>query len=395
MKVAIVGSGLAGLKLAGLLSRQTNRIISIIDAGVGQSRYSGMILSNRGRPLLGDVKGQQRLIGRAVHVKDETRILRWTPRESDILFGVSRSQCIAKLTQEASNDRVSLLGGYRVVDVEPDRGMIQCERGESNERIAFGPFDLIVGCDGRNSIVRSKLFQYTATQIPHRWAGARVRFANALQRDCVHVFRLNSGSGFLHAMLCETDSDEFVCTLVLHENDWHSEAMNEVGRFVGMPGSEIPSIFSTPSRLNCIHSSEYHHRDSGRVVLLGDAAHATVPFAGQGMNVALEDANILANLLQDAHDASSIRNAIERFSTLRVDEMEAMHKLGLHQYTLLSKADRSLLRRHQYQYFMSRWLPSLYPSSLYAMINLNTSMSYTQALNAVNNQNRAFNIGRL
>ena len=70
---------------------------------------------------------------------------------------------------------------------------------------------------------------------------------------------------------------------------------------------------------------EHWHDGHGRMVLIGDAAHATSPAAGQGASMALEDAVILAQCLRDLPDTAS---AFTHFEELRRDRTEKIVKLG-------------------------------------------------------------------
>jgi len=105
-------------------------------------------------------------------------------------------------------------------------------------------------------------------------------------------------------------------------------------------------------------------------VLIGDAAHGTVPFAGQGMNAALEDSSILDEVMRE-FDGHSPEAAFEEYTNRRRDDAEAMVQLSLLNYKVICDLQGlpSYQRRVAYQQFMSSIFPSRYPPSLYAMIN--------------------------
>lgn len=396
LRICVVGAGLAGLRFAGLAASQSHAV-TVLEAAASQWRQMGMVMSVRGRAQLGDVEGQQLLVGRMLHSlhTDTDTLLPWTPNASDVLWAVSRHKCIEKLFNQLPPS-VTMLEGFRVSDVvvqsssSPAVAYVRAERLSQKERVDLGPFDLVVGCDGRYSRVRERLLKCRVEQIAHRWGGARVPLPH-LRRDCVHVFPLRNASGFLHALAPDTESNEFVCTLVLHEAQWKVEAFAEIAEILRIPASLVPSTISSAAALTCVYPDAFHH-DSGCAVLLGDAAHATVPFAGQGMNVALEDAQVLSNLIASE---PSVKQAVEKFSALRIPEMDAMHKLGLHQYSLLGAASPEHLKRMSYQLQMSKFFPSIYPPSLYAMINLETKKTFTEAWQAVQKQNVWWKYGRL
>ncbi len=80
-------------------------------------------------------------------------------------------------------------------------------------------------------------------------------------------------------------------------------------------------------QLNTVHLSRWH--DAGRVLLLGDAAHAIVPFHGQGMNAAFEDCASFGDLL-DRHDQWG--NLFAEFERIRRPNTEAIAKMALENY---------------------------------------------------------------
>jgi 2-polyprenyl-6-methoxyphenol hydroxylase-like FAD-dependent oxidoreductase len=87
----------------------------------------------------------------------------------------------------------------------------------------------------------------------------------------------------------------------------------------GIGGTEsTPSVLG-PFPLNDILSMPRWH--TGRVCLIGDAAHATTPSAGQGASLALEDAMVLAQCLRDIDDPERAFTAFERARRRRVEEI--------------------------------------------------------------------------
>ena len=78
---------------------------------------------------------------------------------------------------------------------------------------------------------------------------------------------------------------------------------------------------------------------SGRVTLLGDAAHPMAPFLGQGANMALEDAVVLADCLAQEADAA---RALARYEQLRVDGTSRMVNLS-RQIGMIGQIENRLL----------------------------------------------------
>jgi kynurenine 3-monooxygenase len=133
----------------------------------------------------------------------------------------------------------------------------------------------------------------------------------------------------------------------------------------------------TPGILSLVYSPSYHQKSGAqKIVLIGDAAHATVPFAGQGMNVAFEDAALISDFVNSNRE-------LAEFSSLRVDEMTAMHRLGMLAYANLCHP-------------IPKWRMQMSSvPSLYSLINFENALSFQQALQVVEDQNKWYKIGRI
>jgi kynurenine 3-monooxygenase len=134
----------------------------------------------------------------------------------------------------------------------------------------------------------------------------------------------------------------------------------------------------SPGILSLVYAPSYHQKfGAEKIVLIGDAAHATVPFAGQGMNVAFEDAALISDLVNNSN------RDLAEFSALRVDEMTAMHRLGMLAYANLCHP-------------IPKWRMQMSSvPTLYSLINYENALSYQQTLQVVEDQNKWYKIGRI
>lgn len=128
-----------------------------------------------------------------------------------------------------------------------------------------------------------------------------------------------------------------------------------------------------------------------RLVLIGDAAHAIVPFYGQGMNCGFEDALVL----NEAFDAcgGDLEKAIPEYSRVRRPQANAIADLSLHNYIeMRSKTASPLFRLRKrveavlHYIFPSWWIP------LYSMVAF-TRIPYDEALRRAERQDRIITIG--
>jgi kynurenine 3-monooxygenase len=116
-----------------------------------------------------------------------------------------------------------------------------------------------------------------------------------------------------------------------------------------------------------------------KTLLIGDAAHAIVPFYGQGMNAGFEDCRILNALLDEYQD--DWIQAIQAFQQKRKADTDAIAKLALANFIEMRDlvADPEFLLRKKieaklHSLFPSRWIP------LYSMVTFNDNIGYSEAL---------------
>jgi 2-polyprenyl-6-methoxyphenol hydroxylase-like FAD-dependent oxidoreductase len=187
-------------------------------------------------------------------------------------------------------------------------------------------YDLIVGCDGVNSVVRRVMqdtygpvgFQSTATPLPGVYKVARLpRMPPQLDRTAVQLLLPKSGSA---TVFLEPVVDEGCCLLIAgnNETDVLLKSYDNLGdnaraavvitieeelrqRFPQMQGDEtglheaaVQLATARPGRASKVSCNIYHARSA---CLVGDAAHATGGVSGQGLNSALVDVNVLVDCL--------------------------------------------------------------------------------------------------
>lgn len=125
-----------------------------------------------------------------------------------------------------------------------------------------------------------------------------------------------------------------------------------------------------------------------RAIIIGDAAHAMVPFYGQGMNCGFEDVRVLMETIQQC--LGDIQDAFAKFSENRRDDLVAICQLAMDNYTeMLSKVVSPFyLMRKKFDYFLGKyghyvgvsWLP------LYTMVSFRHDIPYSQAISTERRQ---------
>lgn len=139
----------------------------------------------------------------------------------------------------------------------------------------------------------------------------------------------------------------------------------------------LKDFFANPaSPLVTVKMNKYNYGE--RMVLLGDAIHAMVPFYGQGMNAGFEDCEVLDRLIEE--HGGDLGAAIRVFTTRRRDDAHAICDLALYNYTEMSTLvnNRGYLARR----WLYSWLHWAAPKTfvpLYTMVSF-SQLPYSQAI---------------
>ncbi|KAG2467522.1 KMO monooxygenase, partial [Polypterus senegalus] len=183
-----------------------------------------------------------------------------------------------------------------------------------------GTSDLIVGCDGAFSAVRKQFmrqsrFDYSHTYIPHGYMELTIPPKNGNDK----TFTCTLFMPFEHFK--EITTEEQVLAFFQR---YFPDAIPLIGEnalkkdFFRLPAQAMVSVKCSP----------YHI--GSHCVLMGDAAHAVVPFYGQGMNAGFEDCLVFDELLENYNCDLSI--CLQEFSRLRVPDDHAIADLAMYNY---------------------------------------------------------------
>ncbi len=258
--------------------------------------------------------------------------------------------------------------------------------------------DLICGSDGAFSVLRSTLqktnrFNYSQTYLEHSYKELHIP-ANAtghfvMEKNALHIWPRHQ---FMLIALPNLDGS-FTCTLFLaHEagqkateafERLHTE--QEVRAFVEKYFADaiplMPDYWETwqqnpVSSLVTVRCTPWIFGQN--LFLIGDAAHAIVPFYGQGMNAGFEDCFALNQILDQTHDDWT--EALPLYQAMRVKEGNAIADLALANFVEMRDkvAEPNFLLRKKIEakiqeLFPQEWLP------LYSMVTFSPQISYSEA----------------
>lgn len=356
--ITIVGAGLAGALLATLLARRGWQVDVYEKRGDPRVRgYEGgrsinLALAERGRHALGlagaldPVMAQAVMMrGRMVHPLDgPVNLQRYGRDDSEVIWSVHRGELNIVLLDVAERAGARLHFDRALVAVDFDRRIATFadERAGGSHEAGF---QSLVGADGAGSALRAAMrtkielgerteflgHSYKELEIPPADDGGFRMEPNAL-----HIWP----RGRYMCIALPNDERTFTVTLFLpNEGDPSFATVRN--------GAEARALFARdfPDALPLIPNLErdwdrhptgllatlfldrWHLND--RAVLLGDAAHAMVPFHGQGMNCAFEDCVALAEHLDRTPDRA---RAFAAFEAERLPNSRAIQQMALENY---------------------------------------------------------------
>jgi kynurenine 3-monooxygenase len=404
--VTIVGAGLTGPLLALMLARRGFHAALYErrpDPRHGEAeagRSINLALAARGvRPLeRSGVFAQVAPIlvpmrGRLLHeLSGATQLQLYGQRAGEVIHSVGRAALNRVLVEAAERAGAALHFGQRCVGVDGAAARLQLV-DERSGREHEASCDVIIGADGagspiRSSLERAKALDVRVDQLDHDYKEMTipaVQGAHALQADALHIW---PRGGFMLIALPNCDGS-FTVTLFLGKTGRQSFAAltdeAAVRRFFleQFPDLEpyLPALVSDFGRnpqgyLATVHASSWHL--DGKVLLIGDAAHAIVPFHGQGMNAAFEDCAVLDELLDQHDDWQAL---FEDFERRRRPNTDAIAQMALENYVEM----RDTVRDPQFQglkhlaFELERRFPDRFIPR-YSMVMFHAEIPYAEAL---------------
>ncbi|MFF3544731.1 FAD-dependent oxidoreductase [Streptomyces platensis] len=363
--VIIIGAGPVGCALATLLRWQGVEVDiyereEAAESGSGSS--FNLTLTSRGldclpRPVRRRLYLQGAVLGkRIIHHRDGAISTQpYGTADAHHLLSIPRRVLQAILRDHALRVGARIHYGQKCLDVDTARpaALIQGRDGADT----WVPADLVSGCDGANSAVRTAISRahpedmwVTQDTIAHGYAEITMAYGDA---DPTGMHLWPRGDHFLQA---QPNRDQTFTTSLfkpLAHGTWPRQfaGLTSPRAIRAYCATEFPDVFDrmpevgqelmsrAPGRLRTVSCAPHHH---GRAVLVGDAAHAVVPFFGQGINCSFEDAATLSGLLESAQfgtgtsDGAMVENVVEKYSGTRVAAGHALADLSLRNLQELS-----------------------------------------------------------
>jgi kynurenine 3-monooxygenase len=282
-------------------------------------------------------------------------------------------------------------------EVDPVRGTLTLLNSRSGAHTTLDD-SVTIATDGAGSLLRGGLARaghVAVSELPleHDYKELQIPARNgeyALRPDALHVWPRH---GFMLIALPNPDRT-FTATLFLpHTGDPGFNTLSSDSavkeffhRQFGTAAALIPDLTTQfrnhpQGHLGTVHTNPWA---CGSVLLLGDAAHAIVPFHGQGMNAAFEDCAVLDAMLETGSAGAAGRDWVAifaKFDKARRNDAQAIAEMALENYAEMRSGvlDARFLRHKAWALQLERLYPGRFIPR-YAMVMFHPEVSYSQAL---------------
>ena len=445
--VTIIGAGLAGSLLAINLAQRGIKV-DVFEARrdmrleeVAAGRSINLALSDRGIAALREVGMDEYMLaeavpmsGRMIHtVSGDMKLLPYSGRQGEYINSVSRFGLNIALINEADKySDVTFHFNERCGAFNCESGIASFETG----RVVDG--DTVIATDGAGSAVRLAMEDQIKGHISntvfldHGYKELHIPPADdggfRLEKNALHIWPRHQ---FMMIALPNFDGS-FTCTLFLAHEGGNASVNERVNERVNIRGHEdtlstgCVSAFdalTTESEVCDFFSREFPDLVSlmptlvedffanptgnlgtlkcwpwnagGKALLLGDSAHALVPFYGQGMNCAFEDVRVLNSLLSEPPAvAGGLTNGIdwqsiyERYGQLRKINTDAIADMAEENFYEMrdATADPVFQRKRELETKLEQTFPNYF--SKYSMVTFREDLPYSVAKEKGNAQDK-------
>jgi len=408
MRVAIIGGGLAGSLLSVYMARRgyevhifEKRSDSRKKGYVG-GRSINLALSHRGIRALQDVGVAEEILPLAIPMRG--RMLHSLEGEQSFFpYGKNENEYINSISRGGLNEAlIAIAEKYPNVHYHFDTPCVDIDFDEKKLYFENQTFvaDVIFATDGAGSVIRQKMVAkglcqdhteflehgYKELEIP---AGKNGEFL--LDKHSLHIWARDS---FLLIALPNLNGS-FTVTLFLQnkgEESFESLSTPQKARaffekyfadaLALMPDFEEDFFQNPVGLLGTLRAYPWAYKNT---LLLGDAAHAIVPFYGQGMNASFEDCFLL-NRLIDTHQ-EKWETIFQQFQQERKKDADAIADLALENfYEMRDKVnDVEFQRMRKLEYILENAYPDYH--SKYSMVTFHPEIPYSVARDKGNKQN--------
>ena len=418
-KLHIVGGGLVG-GLASIILAQRGFSVALYErrpdmrkVNVAAGRSINLAVTARGFKALAEVGLKDEVLamavpmrGRMLHDLDgKTTFVPYGQKESEVIHSVSRGDLNKLLlTRAGEYHQVEMLFHRRCEGYDPAGGTLAFLNEETKERETVAA-ERVIGTDGSGSVLRQALethargFKQSQDVQAHGYKELTIPAAPGggfrMEKNALHIWPRKS---YMLIALPNLDGSFTVTFFFPHEGKESFASLKtpqDVATFFTrvfpdaaalMPGLAQEFFENPTGSMVTVKCRPWHIED--KLMLLGDAAHAIVPFFGQGMNSGFEDCSALGALLdrQKTPDWKALFAALE---TERKPNADAIADMALENFIEMrdTVADLKFQLKKQIGFELERRYPGKFIPR-YAMVVFHPEIPYAEAKSRSEAQDR-------
>ena len=407
--ILIVGAGLCGSLLATRLGQRGYRVELYerradprgVDNGGGRS--INLALSARGLLALDRVGLREKVLetcvpmrGRMIHpLGGDTFFSPYSARPGEHINSVSRSGLNDILLDAADeHDHVDLHFGQKCVHVDLERAEVTLEAPDGTRTQRSG--QIVIGTDGAGSAVRRAmmgrttdlLFNYSQNFLRHGYKELTMHASDTggwrMEKNALHIWPRGS---FMMIALPNPDGSFTLTLFHPFGGEWGFDRLTTrehvrefFEKFYPTLLPHVPhyldEFFENPvGTLGTIKCSPW--QAYGKALVMGDAAHAIVPFYGQGMNASFEDVRVFDDML-DGYD--NWLDLFQNYEQSRIPNAAAIADLAIDNFHEMQDRtdDADFIKKRQLEMKLEREFEDYY--SKYSLVTFRPELDYTEAM---------------
>lgn len=406
--ITIVGAGLVGSLLSIYLSKRGYKVRIYERRGdmrkekMSAGRSINLALSDRGLLALEKVgladeikKISIPMHGRYIHNLDGSTAFQPYGKQGQFINSVSRGTLNMKLMDLAEQQGVQIFFNEKCTTLDWEKDVLEFEN-TSGVNVPSAKADLVFGADGAFSAARLQhqlrhdKFNYQQYYIDCGYKELTIPPTVdgdfAMEVNALHIWPRKD---YMLIALPNLDKT-FTCTLFFpFEGEASFEKLTTPGKVkdffektfpdaVPMMPDYVNEFFTNPtSSLVTVKCFPWIRDD--KFALIGDAAHAIVPFFGQGMNCGFEDCRVLDELIDKHHEDWSA--VLKEYQALRKPDADAIADLAINNFTEMrdKTADPKFLLQKKieaalHEKYPDKWIPA------YSQVTFSPHIRYSEAL---------------
>lgn len=410
--ILIIGAGLCGSLLALRLAQRGFNVsvyekrpdIRKVEISAGRSiNLAFSDRGNKGMKLVGLEEEVKELCipmhGRMLHDKEGNTILaNYSGREHEFINSISRGDLNALLLNESEkHEHVNIYFNKKCTTVDFEKTTATFYDYETKKEF-IEDADVIIATDGAGSILRKSyylgnkfLFSFMQDYLNHGYKELSILPDSTgnfqIYKNALHIW---SRGEFMMIALPNLDGS-FTVTLFLSYNEgtYNFDNLDSEAKVLDFFKSEFPDalekmpnlgeeFFKNPtSPLGTVKCSPWHYK--GNTLLMGDAAHAIVPFYGQGMNASFEDVVVFDEILDGFN--GNWEGIFEKYEKVRKPDTDAIAFLAIDNFHEMKEhVDNPIFReKRTIEMEMEKKFPDQY-SSKYSLVTFNEEIGYREAM---------------